>query len=39
MAATVARMPINDHGITKAPDQDEYSEEPAPSQTGDQYRQ
>src|SRR5574343_847656 len=39
MTATDASMPTNDHGITKTPDQDEYSEESAPRQTGDQYRQ
>ena len=33
-------MPATDHGTTNRLDQDEYSEtEPAPNQTGDQYRQ
>ena len=40
MIAKKAKMPATDHGITNRPDQDEYSEtEPAPNQTGDQYRQ
>ncbi len=39
MTALDAKMPMSDQGITKMPDHDEYSEESAPSQTGDQYRQ
>ena len=37
--ATDARIPTADHGMMNTPDQDEYSEESAPSQTGNQYRQ